>query len=233
MQYQGGKTRLAKDIAKLIREHGRGKTTYIEPFMGGASVLAEVAPSFDNVVAADKCEDIVLLWKAAIDGWVPPVSVSQEEYKSARNMAPSAVRGFIRFGCSFGAKWFGGYAKNNSGTNYAAQASRGVVKKASNFRHAELFHCEYNDRLLRINPQCCVYYMDPPYAGTTEYGAAKGFDHVAFWHHCSSLVALGAVVLVSEYSAPPEWRHVYEKKHRQTLNLNEGRATTEKVFVHI
>ena len=38
------------------------------------------------------------------------------------------LTGFVGFGCSFGGKWFGGYARNAGGTNYAAQSKRSLLK---------------------------------------------------------------------------------------------------------
>ena len=48
MRYLGGKTRLAKHIAEAILTDTDSRSTYIEPMVGGGSVLAEMSPHFEN-----------------------------------------------------------------------------------------------------------------------------------------------------------------------------------------
>jgi site-specific DNA-adenine methylase len=50
MQYQGGKWRMRKDISNILKMFYNDTpdkfTQYIEPFVGGASVLSEVCKWF-------------------------------------------------------------------------------------------------------------------------------------------------------------------------------------------
>src|SRR3954463_779951 len=115
MQYMGGKERVSTDIAEVLAHFGQSCDRYVEPFTGGGSVLYRVAPMYDDVLAADIHTDLILMWKAVQNGWVPPAAISREEYTAIKSESPSALRGFVGFGCSFGGKWFGGYASDGKG----------------------------------------------------------------------------------------------------------------------
>lgn len=232
MRYLGGKTCIAKDIANLIKGLKGNRATYIEPFLGGASVFEAVSPMFPFTYAGDASEDLILMWKEAAAGWVPPENVTEEEYQAIRKQTPSALRGFVGFGCSFGAKWFGGYARDRQGTNYAAQSSRAVVRKATRLALATSILCQ-DYSLWEVGPDCVVY-ADPPYQGTQGYGAVGTFDHRRFWETMDRWSNLGALVLVSEYTASTGWTQVWEKSHRQQLcGLTERPKTTERVFARV
>jgi DNA adenine methylase len=214
VRYMGGKYRVARHIAANInRLRLQGKDEYVEPFVGGAAVASRVAPAFTRVRLSDVVPDLVLMWQAAIAGWVPPAEVPEKLYQELRNADPSALRGFVGFGCSFGGKFFGGYARQRiaggqvaTETTLAPSASRTVVKQAAAMRHASVELVDY--RNLRVG-RGCVVYADPPYEGVADYGAAGPFDSVEFWDVAAGWVGDGASVLVSEHSAPPGWVQVW------------------------
>lgn len=62
MRYMGGKSRIAKRIAPFLIADGARCHTYLEPFIGGGSVFAEVAPHFEKAIGADVVPDLVMLW---------------------------------------------------------------------------------------------------------------------------------------------------------------------------
>jgi DNA adenine methylase len=219
MQFQGGKGRVGAEIARvLLSVQGVGR--YVEPFMGGASVLEKVSPAFGEVVAGDAHEDLALMWQALAMGWDPPGEVTREQYKRERSSPPSALRGFIGYGCSFGGKWWGGYASNARGFNYAGAARRGALRKAAAFRHATIRHADY--RQLWIPVEGDLVYCDPPYAGTTGYAATGSFDHETFWETMREWARSGAVVFVSEYTAPSGIEQVWSGRARQSLRKDSN-----------
>lgn len=70
MRFQGGKSKIAKHIAAVI--NAQPGDVYVEPFVGGASVLALV----DKPVrlASDCHPELIAMWQGASD---PPGRVSQ------------------------------------------------------------------------------------------------------------------------------------------------------------
>lgn len=234
MRYVGGKGRIARAIVDVIAERSPGATVAVEPFMGGGAVTAELAKRFGLVLASDAHEDLALMWQAVSDGWTPPEMVTEDEYARLRSAEPSALRGFVGFGGSFGGKWFGGYArggKTAAGTdrNHQGESSRAVTRvgKAIRSGTVALTHADYASA--PIVPGSVIY-CDPPYAGTQGY-ATGGFDSVEFWAW-AELASDVADVYVSEYAAPPWWSCVWQTSKRQSVTMPaQGRAVrTEKLF---
>jgi DNA adenine methylase len=85
-----------------------------------------------------------------------------------------------------------------------------------------------------FTPHDCLVYCDPPYAGTTQYGAFDGFDHVEFWDTMREWAKTNTVV-VSEYSAPDDWVVVKEMSSQMGLSSGEGGGRAkrvERLFMH-
>lgn len=229
MKYMGSKARHAKEILPIILAGRTEGQWYVEPFVGGANVIDKVS---GNRIASDFNPYVVALWQAVADGWVPPDVVTEDEYKSANSdRTVDARTAFIGFACSYGAKWFGGYARGRSAKgewrNYADEAKRALVKTASGIRGVQFHHCSYDQ--LDI-PLQSIIYCDPPYAGTTGY-ATGAFDHAEFWQWCRDKVSEGHKVYVSEYTAPEDWHCVWEKQVNNTLTKDTGsKKGVERLF---
>lgn len=230
MKYMGSKAKHAKDILPLILKNRRDGQFYVEPFMGGANVIDKVS---GNRIGNDYHRSLVAFLEALSNGWVPPSDVSESEYNDARTLPDDdPLKAFIAFLCSFGGKWFGGYARGfaNNGTprNYAAESYRNVMKQASNLKGID-FRCgSYLD--LDIPPRSIIY-CDPPYAGTTKYSTGD-FDHNRFWKWCDAKHNEGHTVFVSEYAAPHHWKCVWQKDVSANFDSNreKGAARVEKLF---
>lgn len=240
MRYVGGKYRIATRLAPLIdtaRIHTRA-TAYVEPFLGGAATFTLNAPRFRHAIGADVVPDLVAMWTAARDGWVPPADLDEATYAALRDAEPSALRGFAGFGCSFGGKWFGGYARarivagktlaDPDAYNEAASSSARIVRQARGVPAAEYVLADYRDLAI---PPGAVVYADPPYAGTTGYGAAGAFDPAEFWHVAQGWAQAGAAVLVSEHAAPAPWVEVWSHALPDFLSgANTAGARVERLF---
>ncbi len=209
MQYLGGKSRLAKQIAAIVAPKG----LWWEPFCGGLSVSVELA-KFGPGLVSDGNEALIALYQAVRAGWAPPDSVSPEQYQAAKSLPNSdPMKAFVGFGCSFGGKWFGGYARQKTNHNFAKSCS-GVVRRDI----AKLAHCDIGCLdFLSLSPNGSftpeTIYCDPPYEGTTGYAATGAFDHSRFWGLCRDWAKAGARVFVSEYSCPLPNDIVWETKH--------------------
>ena len=234
MRYEGGKSRIAgwveESIKPLIPECKR----YVEPFIGSGAVFVKLSSHFDQVFAGDAHEDLILLYQSVASGWVPPEHISREDYQSLRHSAPSALRGFVGYGASFGGKWFGGYVDTVWDTHhqrqtkpYAQAASRSLVKIASALARAELRNVGYSEWDIRPGD---LVYCDPPYANTLGYPAAgEVFNSGEFWKVAESWHGLGAIVVVSESYAPEGWSVLAERERKSMLRVATGEANSVRV----
>jgi DNA adenine methylase len=216
MRYFGGKARLAKTLGPMM--DAIGALSYWEPFCGMFNVGSQVtAPR----AASDQQEDIILLLNAVSRGWEPPSMLSEELYNTLKTTTPSAMRGFAGFGCSFGGKFFGGYAREK-GRNFAANAARSLVKLRPCIQGVTFLHGDYR----ALDVKADLIYCDPPYAGTVGWG----FDHEVFWDWVRAR-SQDSQVLVSEYVAPPDFETVWAKAVRTDMNSATGKIPrVEKIF---
>ena len=115
----------------------------------------------------------------------PLTPLTKEEYyqvKSIKDNGPSALVAFVGFVCSFGSKYWGGFAANAKGRDYCAEGCRNVTKQAPLLRDVE-FSCGSYDTM-EIPPNSIIY-CDPPYAGTTGY--RNSFDSEKFYQWCRDM----------------------------------------------
>lgn len=232
MKYLGGKARLAKQIVEVLvqraEDAGLGPTVdYLEPFVGGGSVLCAV-PKHWNRTACDVNEALITMYKALQQGWVPPTDLSREEYYALKQAQDplDPLTAFAGFACSFAAKWFGGYAAGD-GRNYAAEGARNLEQQMSTLLRTE-FHC-LSVFDIQVTPGSLVY-CDPPYAGTTGYDGAGDFDTPAFWNWVRDN-SDESVVIVSEYEAPTDFECIWERQHKCTVRrFGDASPSTERLF---
>jgi DNA adenine methylase len=228
----GGKTRVASQICAVMRARSRGSDTYVEPFLGGGSVAALMAPEFRTVHLSDANESLVMLWQEVLSGWKPPGHITKPQWEALRaDVRPSALKALAGFAASFGGKWFAGYA-SSPGRNYVAGSTRQLVKHASGFRHAEVRHLDYIEAGAFVGPGTVVY-CDPPYEGTTGYGAVGSFHSAQFWDTMREWTGRGAKVFVSEYTAPDDFVPVWRLKVQVSL-AKDGNTDigTEQLFTY-
>lgn len=228
MTYAGGKAKIAKALtAAMLALREPQHNTYIEPFMGGANVFCLMAPHFEKAIGSDVSKDLVLMWQALQQGWVPPKEVSEKEHFEQRLAQPSALRGYVGFGCSFRGVWFGGY-----GDEKCRSASWSTVQEQiKSMSHAKLMNADYRS-LTQVSERCLIY-CDPPYYATSGYSSgARHFDSQEFWQHVRGWVAQGALVFVSEYQGPTGSEVVWEGTKAMTLSAKtEGwKTATERLF---
>jgi DNA adenine methylase len=183
---------------------------------------------------SDAHEDLALLWRAMVQGWVPPHHLTREEWEELkREGSPSALRGFAGYGASFGGAWFKSYAADNiaTGNHYACASSRSLQRKAAKFAHAQIRHADYTEAGVHAGPDTVIY-CDPPYAGTYPYKAVGRFDNDSFWRTARRWSEAGALVLVSEYTAPEGWTPVWSAEIPTTMNQGVSAGTaTEQLFL--
>lgn len=228
MQYMGGKASIAKEITDILKAHRRPGQLYIEPFLGAANTFQYMENPRQGY---DVHPDLAALWQAALDGWQPPTEVSEELYRQAKpandnDMSPE-LRAFIGFGCSFGGKWFGGYARDHKrGRNYAQSASNGLLSKAANMPGAKVACLDYR----QLEPTGALIYCDPPYANTTAYKGAPAFDSDEFWQVVRKWSEKNTV-FVSEAQAPLDFHAIWERATFVPLGPRDDKKyRAEKLF---
>ncbi len=224
MQYMGSKNRIAKHLLPIM-EAKRGDRTWVEPFVGGANMIDKVTGAR---LGNDNHKYLIALLKALQDGWVPPTNISKEAYyciKATQSVYSDEVVGFVGFLCSFGGKWWGGYAFNKKGDNYAARGSRVLIKQSKNLKGIDFRHGNYLD--MGIPPNSLIY-CDPPYENTTSYSSK--FDHKEFWQWCREKGSEGHIVFVSEYNAPGDFECIKEVYTKTILDKNSQYPRIEKLF---
>lgn len=92
-----------------------------------------------------------------------------------------------------------GYARDpNSDRNYAKEGHNTLKKKILALQGVEFSHKPYWE----IKPKNACIYVDPPYAGTTEYSTEK-FDYDRFWSWVKAESCCN-IIVVSEYTAPED-----------------------------
>ncbi len=221
--YHGGKSRQAPHIVRAIRAAAQGRTRYLEPFVGGGNILVRIPTSWERV-ATDSHPDLIALWTAVQNGWTPPARISKDQYEAQRRAPTSALRGFTGFACSWGSKWWGGYATHRK-IDLAETNARWLVDHRPALQGVLFDCCDYRSHT--PGPEHIVY-CDPPYENTTGY--LHGFDHDEFWHTMDQWVNNGAAVLVSEFTAPQDWIGV--RVRDRYLSENHTSHIQERLYRH-
>jgi DNA adenine methylase len=219
MQYLGGKSRIAGQLSEAILASTASRLTYVEPFLGAGSMAAMMVPHFVTSYLADASPDLIALWANLQDGWLPPESVSEQTYQELRNAPVSALRGFAGYGCSFGGKWFGGYARDpKQGRNFARTAGNLLLKRIKLIGSASFTCLDYRNMVV---PDGSVVYLDPPYRAATKYARLDDFDSDEFWSVAEKW-ARHSSVFVSEYSAPDNWQSIWQSNPRVTMRVDSN-----------
>lgn len=218
MKYMGSKARHSRAIIAAMAV--RPDEIYVEPFVGGANLIADV-PAADRR-AADIDEDLICLWQAVSAGWTPPEQFTEDEYRTIRVASVSPLRGYAAFALSYGGKKFGGWRRDGQGVrDYVAEARRNALVQFPKLRGVRFDLGDYES--LDI-PDKAVVYCDPPYA-------AGAFDSDKFWNWTRKL-STRCRVFVSEYTAPVDFIPVWQTTVANSLTRNTGASrAVEKLWV--
>lgn len=226
MQYNGGKN-------YTIKRHGMGDfwrsylasvpvKRFVDVCCGSgavASFVASIRPDIEIVCNDVHPAAVALLRGVAREGWVPPTTLTEEEYgvlrDASRRGEVSPLIGFAGFGCSFGGKYFGGYGRPHpSQMNKPGAAATALLKDAPHLARADFYNLDYAALVDAAGVrEGDVWYVDPPYAGTTGYAGTPKFDHSRFWQWATDLSRVVSV-LVSEFAAPPTWSPIWSVKRK-------------------
>lgn len=226
MKYMGSKRRIAKEILPIILKNRKQEQFYIEPFCGGCNTIDKVE---GKRIANDYNEYVAEMWNVLVNrNWQPPTSVTEAEYndiKTNKDKYPKELVGFCGIALTFGSTWFGTYARNKRGTNYAMEGRENLIKQVENLQGTIIQNFAYWDLPL---PTDSIIYCDPPYEGV--FGYKDKFDHELFWNWCRAKAEQGHKIFVSEYNAPADFECVWSFELKTNMNAKHTTKPVEKLF---
>lgn len=230
MKYMGSKARYAKYLLPIILKDRQPDQWYVEPFAGGFNMIDKVnGPRLAN----DLNPYTTALFKALLNGWIPPEFVTEQEYQAVKlnpGNYPMHLVGFIGIGCSYSGKWWGGYARGTTSKgfprNHCRESRDNVLKQAKGLEGVVISNCSYRE--LELPPNSIIY-CDPPYEGTTGYKV--NFDHPQFWEWVRDKTSDGHRVYVSEYTAPLDFKCIWQKEVKSSLaTYGSYKTNIERLF---
>ena len=239
MRYMGSKNRLAKELIPIIQSYITEDTKgYLEPFVGGANIIDKI--KCNNKIGCDIHKQLIALLNKAKDNIddIPDI-ILEETYKEVKNNKEKYEDwyvGLVGFCATYGAKYFGGYARNSRNDN-SGKASEGAIrnlkKQAPLLKDIELKCCNFLD-LPKDKIKGYVIYCDIPYKGTTKY-KTEPFPYEEFYIWANEMAKYNTV-LVSEYNMPSNFKCIWEKDIKVNIDKNgnttdENRKRTEKLFL--
>lgn len=229
MVYMGSKNRIAKELLPFIKAELKEGVYYVEPFVGGCNMIDKINHPYK--IGADNNKYLIALLKYVQDGGQLPEHINKDEYLKVKTNPDEYADwyvGFIGFVCSHNGKFFNGYAgitnTKQGQRNYIREKRNNILKQ--NLSGIDLVCSSYDQLSIPANS---VIYCDPPYQATTGYKDA--FDSDKFWQWCRDKAKEGHKVFISEYSAPDDFKCIWEKQINSNLG-GKSKKATEKLFVY-
>lgn len=239
----GSKSKIAKYIVPIIQEFidDNGIKIYIDTHCGGCNIADKVR--CDIKIASDNNKYLIALLQNIDKVGELPDFITKERYVDVRsclnksnNKYPDWYIGAVGFLASYNGRFFdGGYAgliktKINTIRNYYDEAKRNLVEQIPHLDGIVFRHCDYTD----YRPEDykgCLFYCDPPYRGTKQYGTSRNFDYDKFWSWAERM-SENNIVLVSEHQAPNGWKCVWEHEVKRTIDNAKSVKAVERLFIY-
>jgi DNA adenine methylase len=233
MSYQGGKQRLGKKIYNIIKNYDDGTLDYLEPFVGICGVMKHMEKRNRRLIGYDINENIIMMLKGLKNDWIPPDSVSKDEYLSLKQSPEiSALKGFAGIACSYGGIYFCGYRGTlkykDKERNATEMCRNSLLKIKDKIKDVEFFCKDYRN----LNPKNKIIYCDPPYLNN-KYLQNKyfKFDTKEFWKIMRRW-SKNNIVIISEYTAPEDFECIWSNDIH-TIHNGKENIKTEKLFMYM
>jgi DNA adenine methylase len=229
MKYMGSKTRIAKEILPIMLKNRTSNQYWVEPFVGGANMIDKVD---GNRIGADINKYLIEALIAIRDDidLLPKNNkeFTEDDYKKLKLSDDYKYKGFAGFAYSYSGKWLGGWSRDGlNKRDYVSEAYKNALKQSQYLKDINFVNSSYES--LEI-PDNSIIYCDPPYKDTTAY-KTNLFDHEKFWQWVTNKINDGHTVFVSEYTAPDDFKCIWQKKIVSSLTKNTGlKKGLEKLF---
>lgn len=219
MRYMGSKRRIWKYISPTILKGREENQYYVEPFCGGCNSIAQVD---GNRIASDINPYLMEMWKGLLKGEEYPEEIPRETFIKAKIAYKNtdytnysvAMIGWIGYMASYNGIFYHSYSGIGSdGKDYVKASMDNIKKQLPLMNGITLDCCSYDE--LNI-PDRSIIYCDPPYKGTSGYGAK--FEYDKFYDWCFSKKDEGQKVYISEYSMPTEFKCVWSMDVSNSLD---------------
>ena len=191
----------------------------------------------ENRIGCDIHKELIAMWNELQKGWIPPSHITEEEYISVRDNKekyPDYYVGYVGYHATFGAKYFGGYARVRQGNrNMPKEGIKNLKKQATLLKDIEFKCCNFLD-LPKDKIKGYVIYCDIPYKGTSKY-STDSFPYKEFYKWAIEM-AKNNTILISEYNMPSNFKCIWEKEAKVNLDSNkcsgdESNKRVEKLFI--
>lgn len=190
IKYVGSKNKVSKQIAPILQSliDDNNVSIYYEPFCGGLNMMDKIHCKVR--VGNDIHKELIALLKKLQEGWIPPSTISEDEYNSVRlnkENYPDYYVGLVGFCSTFGSKYFGGYARGFKADGVTPrdipnEAIRNIMKQVPLIQDVKLTSKNYLDIDMNTLSGALIY-CDPPYKGVTKYSTGE-FDYEQFYDWC-------------------------------------------------
>ena len=165
-----------------------------------------------------------------------PSTITENTYNEVKNNKEKYedwYLGLVGFCATFGAKYFGGYARGFkedkiTPRNYSNEAIRNLQKQSPNLQGIKFKNCSFLD-IPKDKIKGYVIYCDAPYKGTTKYKTQE-FPYEEFYQWCKDM-SVHNTVLISEYNMPEEFECIWKKETK--VNFDSNRTSDDNKNIRV
>ena len=228
MRYVGSKNKLSKELAPIIQSYITEETKgYLEPFVGGANMIDKIKCS--NKIGCDIHKQLIALLNYVKDTSNKlPSTITEDQYTDVRDNKDKYddwYVGLVGFCGTFGAKYFGGYARSFkvdkiTPRDVPSEGIRNLENQRKNLQGIKFINCNFLD-LPKEKIKNYAIHCDIPYRGTLKY-EVETFPYDEFYKWAKEM-AKNNTVLISEYDMPnDDFECIWQKETKCLIDSNKA-----------